>query len=153
MVKAKYFGCDVIEHPSFNPNPISRYYAASYQGKTMMLTTINVDDKVYISSLINDNLPNVRPEATRTLTLLSDGLISCFYGNIVFCCNSQRFVESLIEISYKRWSDTNFDDATINTNDYNKNYSFLFKESPITIECDDMHMDNNRSYSSDNHWY
>lgn len=141
MIKAKYFGHET-PHPWFNPNPISRYYVAAFRNQPIMLATVNLDDKVYINSIVNvkwyaytnDGYPLFRsPRNIKTLVALIDDIMNNFQGETVFTCNSPEFIDSVCYISENSWISTHHEFACLNTNDYNKNYSFMHDKLPDTI--------------------
>jgi len=135
-IKSKYFG-HPIPHPIYNPNPISRAYLCKYDNKPVMLSTVNLDDKVYISTLINsDYLYDFNLNIDNKLAIFVEDMMHNFVGDTALMSNSLGLLSKVKQRNTDLvWKNQPFDDVHMDTNEFNNNYFYMYNGKPITIIC------------------
>jgi hypothetical protein len=119
-------------HPINNPNQININYLYMIDEHPLMLATINIHDKIYVSTLLGDLHPHYT-HATEPLLVAINHLKDTFEGNVVMTSNNSDFLNDVRKTTEFNWEDISYDLAHENTTVYNKTYEFMYPRKPATI--------------------
>ena len=120
-----------VPHPTINPNPISRNYVCMSNSHPMMLVSMNLYDKNYISTLTNNIITS--SEINDKLSLYIVDIMKYYSGETVVMSNSDELLQMVEQYFQGQLANSDFDSLHKDTLEYNKNYRIMYPEVPKLI--------------------
>lgn len=120
-----------VPHPNINPNPISRNYICMNDSHPMMLVSMNLHDKNYISTLTNKIITS--PEINKNLSLYIVDMMKYYSGETVVMSDSDELLQMVALHFQDQLAISDFDSLHKDTLEYNRNYRIMYPEVPKLI--------------------
>lgn len=122
-------------HPSYNPNQFNVNYLYKVEDCPLMLTTINIHDKIYVSSLVHEDAVRRINHSfiTKPLFASVSHLRTVFDGEVVMTSNDDELLDEVVKTTNFNWKYVSYTLAHESATEYNKTYQYMYPEKPSTL--------------------